>query len=139
MRGKTLQIGELYKAKYYGFKEVIENGKKVYSYDEEPIYFTYKQTTVAGSAVFTASKGYETSATTINQTLNTYNQKFRIQTNDSHIPFKIRGKVEIEMDGLPKKFIITKLTTLAGGVYSLNSTRNGSLNSRDLPLLIELD
>lgn len=139
MRGQILKIGEVFKGKYYGFTEVKEGGKIKYQYDEEPVYFTYKQTTVAGSAVFTASKGFETSNTTINGVLNTYNQKFRIQTSDSYIDFKVRGKVEIIMDGKPKQFIISKLTTLAGGVYALNSTRDGSLNTRKLPLLIELD
>lgn len=139
MRGKTLKIGEVFKAKYYGFTEEKENGKIIYKYDDQPVYFTFKQTTVAGSAVFTASKGYETSQTVINSTLNTYNQKFRIQTSDTHIPFKVKGKIEITMDGLPKKFIISKLTTLAGGVYAYNTTRNGSLNTKDLPILIELD
>ena len=139
MRGSMIKVGEVFKGKYYGFTTYKEGNKLNYKYDEEPQYFNYKQTTVAGSSVFTASKGYETKMTTYNNILNTYDQKFRIQTSDTHINFQVRGKIEIVMDGLPKQFVITKLTSLAGGVYAYNSTRNGELNTKKLPLLIELD
>lgn len=139
MRGSMISVGEIFEGKYYGFTTYKEGNKLNYKYDEEPQYFNYKQTTVTVSGVYTTNKGYERSISNINNILNTYDQKFRIQTSDTHINFQVRGKIEVIIDGLPKQFVITKLATIVSGIYALNSTRNGELNTKKLPLLIELD
>lgn len=139
MRGSVLATGEDYIAYYYGIeKKGIENGKREYEYDTQPKMFHYKTTTISGSAVFTASKGFEKQQQIINGTLITESQIYRIQTSDSHIHFKNGGKVKILIDGEWRTFIIRKVTDLTSGQYTFNVNRLGFVDTTKVPVVLEL-
>ena len=139
MRGSVLATGEDYVGYYYGIeKSGIVNGKKEYEYDKHPKKFNYKTTTISGSAVFTASKGYEKQQQIINGTLITESQIYRIQTSDSYIQFKNGGKVKILIDGEWKTFTIRKVTDLTSGQYSFVANRLGYFDTTKVPVVLEL-
>lgn len=134
------KINENFIGYYYDIRETgIENGKTKYEFDKEPNQFTWKETDISGSAVFTGSKGFEKSSANLGGVVMTEKRLYRIQTSDSYIPFKVNGKVVIEIDGMQVSFIITKLTQLTRGQHTLFTSRlNGGITSGRFPIVIEM-
>ena len=133
------KLGEQFVAYYYGLTtDRIENGKRVYEFEHNPYKFTYKQTNISGSAVFTSSKGYERKPQMLGNTILTEQRLYRIQTTDTYIPFKASGVVQMQIDRDKVNFVINKLTSLNDGEVNFIANREGFTDLSKMSIVIEL-
>lgn len=139
MRRILPKVGEQFVGYYFGLlTDTIQNGKRVYAFEKNPYKFTFKTTDISGSAVFTSSKGFEQRPEIYGDTLITQKSLWRIQTNDSFVPFIRQGLIKVQIDGVLKSFTITKTTSLSGGSSSLIANRTGFYDTSKNAIVIEM-
>ena len=141
MRGETLSFAENYQATYYDLISTkVVNGVKKYDYDTMPQTFSYAETSLSGATVFQSTKGFETSSVEFGGVYQTNSYKYKIQTSNTQIDFKVNGKVKMIIDGEEKTFTIIKVTYLTAYLKGLSGKRpfvkGNSLKS--LPRVLDL-
>lgn len=149
MRGTILSLGENYEAEYYDLvpvKNVRKNGfdktdgKLHYTYSKIPQSFKYSETSTSGATVFQSLKGYEVNENTFGDVYQGYATKYKIQTSNSKIDFKINGKVTMIINGEKKQFVIKKITYLTAYLKGFSGSRIGekNINLKKLPKILDL-
>lgn len=149
MRGTILSYAENFIAEYYDIvpkknenKNGLDktNGVLHYEYSTIPQRFKYSETSVSGATVFQSLKGLEVSTTTFGDVYQTHSIKYKIQTSNTSIDFKVNGKVYMDIDGVRKAYIIRKITYLTAHLKGFSASRIGSnkISLKKLPKVLEL-
>lgn len=149
MRGTILSLGENYVAEYYdlvpmknakknGFDKT--NGTLHYTYSNIPQTFNYSETSISGATVFQSLKGLEIGENTFGDVYQGHSVKYKIQTSDTKIDFKINGKIVMVINGEKKQFVIKKITYLTAYLKGFSGARIGekNINFHKLPKVLEL-
>ena len=149
MRGTILSYAENFIAEYYdlvpkknenknGYDKT--NGTLHYDYATIPQKFKYSETSVSGATVFQSLKGLEISSTTFGDVYQTHSIKYKIQTSNTKIDFKVNGRVVMDIDGVRKSYIIKKITYLTAHLKGFSASRIGSrtIKLKNLPKVLEL-
>lgn len=141
MRGKVLANDENLKGYYYDWvsKVMNNNGTKEYTYATIPYRFNFSDSSTSGSTVFSSTKGFEETISNVG-VYQTNSNKWTIQTSDTHVPFKVGGKVVIKVNGRETSFLITKRTTLTSYLSGVSGKRpfSDDFAKVDFPIVLEL-
>lgn len=149
MRGTILSFGENYQAEYYDLVP-IKNSKKTgldktggilhNEYSKIPQSFKYSETSISGATVFQSLKGLEISDTSFGDVYQTHSIKYKIQTSNTKIDFKINGKIIMFVNGERKSFIIKKITYLTAYLKGFSGSRinEKNIDFKKLPKVLEL-
>lgn len=141
MRGKVLGNDENLKGYYYDWisRKIDSNGIKSYEYSTIPYIFNFSDSSTSGSTVFSSTKGLEETISNVGVYQTNVN-KWTIQTSNTEIPFKVGGKIVLNVDGTERTFLITKritLTSYLSGVVGKRPFIN-SFNKKDFPVVLEI-
>lgn len=149
MRGTILPYAENYYAEYYDF--VPKKNAKGNAYDKTngvihleyskiPQSFKYSETSVSGATVFQSLKGLEISEDIFGDVYQSHSIKFKIQTSNEKIDFKINGKVAMYVNGEKKIYTIKKITYLTAYLKGFSGSRinEKTIDFKRLPKVLEL-
>ena len=141
MRGATLPNAENLKGFYYDLIPTkIVNGKQEFELSTIPQEFNFAETSIAGATVFTTTKGLETKVVNIGGVFQTNNYKWKIQTSNTEIKFKVGATVMVNFNGVETYFVIkgiTLLTTYNKG-FSMSRIGSNNINIDEVPKILEL-
>lgn len=149
MRGTILPYGENYEAEYYDLlpqKNSMNNGYDKTNgilhlqYATIPQTFKYSETSISGATVFQSLKGFEIAETTFGDVYQTHSIKYKIQTSNDKIDFKINGKIIMYVNGERKSYVIKKITFLTAYLKGFSGSRLGEkqIDFRKLPKVLDL-
>lgn len=141
MRGSILPLAENLKGFYYDLIPTkIVNGKQEFELSTIPQEFNFAETSIAGATVFTTTKGLETKIVNIGGVFQTNNYKWKIQTSNAEIKFKVGAVIVANFNGVETYFTIKLITLLTTYNKGFSMTRIGSdnINIDNVPKIIEL-
>lgn len=141
MRGKVLADNENLKGLYYDwtYYNMKPDGTKEYTYAKIPHKFNFSDSSTSGSTVFSSTKGLEETITNFG-VYQTNGNKWNIQTSNTNIPFKVGGKVVLNINGMEQNFLITKIIFLTSYMTGISGSRpfSNELSKKDFPIVLEL-
>ena len=149
MRGTILPLAENYQAEYYDLVPIKNakrngldktNGMLHMEYSNIPQTFKYSETSISGATVFQSFKGLEVSEISFGDVYQTLSIKYKIQTSNTKIDFKVNGKVIMFINGERKSYIIKRITYLTAYLKGFSGSRIGekSIDIKKLPKVLEL-